>query len=92
MIQELESVILTTDLPAHGLKAGDIGAVVTVYPQQNAYEVEFVALNGETLALVTLLAEQVRQIKPREIAHVRAVERFSPSPSPILSATDALNG
>ncbi len=28
----LETVVLNRDLPAHGLRAGDLGAVVEVYP------------------------------------------------------------
>ena len=31
MINELKTVILTTDLPDHGLKAGDLGTVVLVH-------------------------------------------------------------
>lgn len=30
--RELDTVILKHELPAHGLRAGDIGAVVGVYP------------------------------------------------------------
>ena len=30
MIKELDSVVLTTDLPEHGLKQGDIGTIVLV--------------------------------------------------------------
>lgn len=71
MIEELEDVILTGDLPEHGLKRGDIGTVVLVHKQGKGYEVEFTTLDGETLAIVTLEANQVRPSKPREIAHVR---------------------
>jgi hypothetical protein len=35
--------------------------------------VEFVALDGETLAVVTLPADAVRAATRREIAHARAV-------------------
>jgi hypothetical protein len=31
MIHELKTVILTTDLPDHSLKAGDLGTVVSVH-------------------------------------------------------------
>ena len=31
MINELDDVILTSDLPEHGLSAGDIGTVVLVH-------------------------------------------------------------
>jgi len=71
MIDELEDVILTCDLPEHGLRRGDIGTVVLVHKQGKGYEVEFTALDGETLAIATLEASQVRPSKPREIARVR---------------------
>jgi hypothetical protein len=71
MIEELEDVILTSDLSEHGLKRGDIGTVVLVHQAGKGYEVEFTTLDGETVAIVTLMANQVRSSKPREIAHVR---------------------
>ena len=71
MIEELEDVILTCDLPEHGLRRGDIGAVVLVHKEGKGYEVEFTTLAGETVAVVTLAANQVRASKAREIAHVR---------------------
>ncbi len=73
MIKELEPVVLTSDLPEHGLKAGDIGAVVLVYSSGRSYEVEFVTLNGDTVAVVTVKPDQVRRIQEGEIAHVRMV-------------------
>jgi hypothetical protein len=71
MIEELEDVILTCDLPKYGLTRGDIGTVVLVHKQGKGYEVEFTTLDGESIAIVTLAANQVRPSKPREIAHVR---------------------
>lgn len=73
MIQELASVVLTDDLPAYGLKRGDIGTVVLIHRGGAGYEVEFVALDGETIAVVTVLASQVRPIGHREIAHARVL-------------------
>ncbi|MDI3340931.1 MAG: DUF4926 domain-containing protein [Sphaerobacter sp.] len=73
MFRELDQVVLMRDLPEFGLAAGDLGTVVHVYPGGRAYEVEFAALGGETVAVVTLPADAVRSISPREIAHVRAV-------------------
>jgi len=73
MIQELDSVILTADFPEHGLRRGDIGTVVLVHRDRAGYEVEFVALDGETIGVVTLFASQVRPIGRREIAHARLV-------------------
>lgn len=70
MIGELTSVVLTDDVPAHSLERGDVGTIVLVHPA-GGYEVEFVALDGETLAVITLSASQVRPIQQREIAHAR---------------------
>jgi hypothetical protein len=72
MMKELDTVVLTTDLPEHGLKAGDLGTVVLVH-EYSGYEVEFMTLNGETVAVVSLSADQIRSIGPREIAHARLV-------------------
>jgi len=76
-LRELESVVLTTDLPAYGLRSGDIGTVVLVHDEGAGYEVEFVTLTGETVAVVSLSASQVHPIAPREIAHARSVEPIS---------------
>ena len=78
MMQELDSVVLTTDLPEHGLERGDIGTVVLTHRGGEGYEVEFVALDGETVAVVSLFTAQVRPIGPREIAHARTVGRGQP--------------
>jgi hypothetical protein len=71
MIQELDRIILTTDLPEHGLKMGDIGTVVLAHEKSNGFEVEFVSLDGETVAVVSLFAHQIRPIGRHEIAHAR---------------------
>lgn len=73
MIKELDSIVLKCDLPELGLASGDLGTVVMVHAAGAGYEVEFVALDGETLALTTLVADQIRPITPREIAHARRV-------------------
>jgi hypothetical protein len=73
MIEELEDVVLTCDLPAHGLTRGDIGTVVLVHKEGKGYEVEFTTLAGQSIAVVTLTADQVRASKSREIAHVRVL-------------------
>ncbi|MCX7011278.1 MAG: DUF4926 domain-containing protein [Candidatus Sumerlaeota bacterium] len=72
-MKELDAVVLAVDLPANGLETGDVGTVVLVHKNEAAYEVEFVALNGETIAVVTLPAAQVRAALPHEIPHVRSV-------------------
>ncbi|MFZ4792106.1 MAG: DUF4926 domain-containing protein [Candidatus Competibacteraceae bacterium] len=73
MINELDCIVLTTDLPERGLSSGDIGTVVMVHQNGRGFEVEFVTLDGETLAVASLSAAQVRPIIEREIAHARLV-------------------
>lgn len=73
MISELDVVVLTRDLPEYGLEAGDVGTVVMVHKERAGYEIEFMTLTGETLAVVTLPADAVRSIREREIAHARVV-------------------
>ena len=72
MIRELDTVVLTIDLPEHRLRKGDIGTVVLVHGDRG-YELEFVALDGETLAVASLDRAQVRPIGKGEIAHARQV-------------------
>jgi hypothetical protein len=71
MIKEHERAVLNTDIPAEGLKAGDVGTVVHIYKDAKACEMEFVTLDGQTAAVVTLEMDQVRPVKPREIPHAR---------------------
>ena len=39
----------------------------------HSYEVEFTTLSGDTVAIVTLDASDVRPVETREIVHARAV-------------------
>ena len=61
MIKEHERVILTTDIPKYGLKKGDDGTVVHVYPQGIGYEVEFFLFDSSTIFVVTLSASEVKK-------------------------------
>jgi hypothetical protein len=72
MIKELDSIVLTVDLPEYRLRKGDVGTIVLAHGNRG-YEVEFVALNGETLAVVSLERSQVRPIGRGEIANARSV-------------------
>ncbi len=63
-IQLLDVVTLTENLPKFNLWRGEIGAVVECHPD-NAYEVEFVAQDGYTYALVTLRGEQLISLKQK---------------------------
>ena len=70
---ELEMVVLRRDLPEARLEAGDVGTVVLAHAAGAGFEVEFATLAGETIAVVTVPAEDLRAVAPDEIAHVRRV-------------------
>ena len=61
-IKEHDCVVLTRDLPAEDLRAGDVGAVVHIHNGGTAYEVEFVTLMGRTVAIATVKADAVRAV------------------------------
>ena len=68
--ENLDVVVLERDLPAHGLKRGDLGAVVEQVGA-DAYMVEFVAGSGCTQALVTLAANDLRAVSDDDLLSVR---------------------
>jgi hypothetical protein len=71
MIKEHDCIVLTQDLPDDGLRAGDVGTVIHIHRDAAAYEVEFMTLAGETVAVATVLPVQLRPIGPRDLTHVR---------------------
>lgn len=70
-IKELDAVALTSDLPDQGLKRGDVGTAVLVHGNGEAFEVEFVGYDGQTIALLTLDKQQVRALRHGDIPHAR---------------------
>ena len=71
MIKEHDRIVLKSDIAAEGLEAGDVGTVVHIYRDGLAYEVEFTMLDGDTAAVVTVEAAQIRPVHKREITHAR---------------------
>lgn len=63
-IKLLDVVALTADMPQHDLNRGEIGAVVECYAD-GTYDVEFVAQDGYTYALVTLRADQLIALREK---------------------------
>jgi len=68
----LDTVVLDRDLPEHGLRRGDLGAIVQVY-EPDGLEVEFVTASGKTQALVTLNVNDVRSVQESDLITVRSV-------------------
>ena len=73
-MNEFDKVVLTENIYTSGLKVGDVGTIVMIHGEGLGYEVEFMALDGETIAVETLKANQIRATRKGEIAHVRKVQ------------------
>ena len=52
-------VAATETMPEHGIHAGQVGAIVDIFHNPDAYFVEFCNDKGETLALIPLFASQL---------------------------------
>jgi hypothetical protein len=70
----LDTVVLDRDLPQHGLRRGDLGAVVEIY-EPDGLDVEFVLASGQTQALVELTTHDVRPTRARDMIAVRDLDR-----------------
>lgn len=73
-IRELDPVVLERDLPEHGLRKGDLGAVIQVYAP-DAFDVEFVRASGSTQAVVRLTRADIRPIADGDVPAVRPTSR-----------------
>ena len=74
LLNILDTVVLTRDVPEQGLRRGDLGAVVHVYPP-DGLEVEFVKASGRTQALVTLCTADVRTVRESDLIAVRDLDK-----------------
>ena len=84
----MDTVVITKDLVASGIVAGDIGVVAHLYAGNSVAEVEFVSGaghglrpllahasgEGTTLAVETLPISNIRPVGAREILHARSLE------------------
>ena len=62
-IELYNQVMLIEDSPEEELKAGRRGFVVHIFDKpRKAYEVEFCNEDGETIAMLTLLPDQIEKV------------------------------
>ena len=73
-IEGLDQVALTKNLPMLGLVVGDIGTVVFVHRNHEAFELEFITSEGHTLGVETLARDGVRAVTGNSIMHLRELE------------------
>ena len=74
MFNLLDTVVLNRDLPEHGLRRGDLGAVVDVH-EPDGLEIEFVMASGKTQALVSLRGADVRAVGDGDLIAVRELKQ-----------------
>ncbi len=77
MFKEHDQIVLTADVTgdeAEELKPGDVGVIVHVHPGGDAFVVEFMALDGDTVAVATVLPSQARPVSSEDITHARTVK------------------
>ncbi len=77
MFKEHERIVLTDYVDGDDgekLHPGDVGCVIHVHPGGEAYVVEFVSLQGETVAIATVLRSQARALTRSDITHARTMD------------------
>ena len=66
-IKLLDVVALTQDVPEHNLKRGDIGTVVEILSNSEAFEVEFSNAYGQMSKCISFLVSQLRVLPHEQI-------------------------
>ena len=74
MFQEHDRIVLTTAIPEKRLEPGDVGTIVHVYAQAAAYVVEFLSLDGNTVATATVQPSQARAVTSQDVSHARPIQ------------------
>ena len=76
MFKEHEQIVLTADVSGdegEELKPGDVGSIVHVDPSAAALVVEFMSLDGGTVAIATVLPSQARPVTGADLTHARTI-------------------
>ena len=76
MFKEHEQIVLTAEVlgdEGEALKPGDVGTLIHIHPDEEAAVVEFLALDGGTVALATVLPSQMRPVTGADLTHARTV-------------------
>ena len=66
-IKLLDVVALTEDVPEHNLKRGEVGTVVEILSNGEAFEVEFSDDNGQMYKCLSFLASQLRVLHQESV-------------------------
>ena len=66
-IKLLDVVALTQDVPEHNLKRGEVGTVVEILSNGEAFEIEFSDANGQMSKCLSFLASQLRVLPHEQV-------------------------
>lgn len=101
MFKEHEQVVLTAPTrndDGELMRPGDVGVIVHVHPNYEAYVVEYFGINGETVSTGTTLPTQIRPVNALDVLHARRVTYSltagsrKGSASPVFSFSASLGG
>lgn len=76
MFKEHDQILLTADIvgdEGEELKSGDVGTIIHIHPGEEALVVEFMSLNGDTVAIATVLPSQAHPVTNADLTHARTV-------------------
>ena len=76
-LQEHNRFVLTADVTGdedEKLKAGDVGVIIHIHPEGEAFVAEFVTLNGNSSVIATVSSSQARPVTDKDIVHARPLE------------------
>ena len=76
MFKEHEQIVPTADLfgdEGEELKSGDVGTIIHIHPNEEALVVEFMSLDGDTVAIATVLPSQARPVTNADFTHARTI-------------------
>lgn len=92
-IKLLDVVALTGDIPEYNLRRGQIGTVVEILANGNAFEVEFSDLDGCTYESVGLSSDQIAlEGSDRPVKIEEHSPEFSPGQIVILKSDPSMKG
>lgn len=75
-IKLLDIVALTEDIPEHNLKCGEVGTVVEILSDSEAFEVEFSDENGQMYKCLSFLESQLTLLQNEPIKKNAAAQRL----------------
>ena len=92
-IKLLDVVALTGDLPEYNLRRGQVGTVVEILADGNAFEVEFSARDGRTYESVGLSPDQIAIEEDKQTLETKDPSaEFSPGQIVVLRSDSSMKG